>query len=196
MAEINKILRGVFQLCCRERIDVMAKWIPREDLDEADALSRLPDPSDWGLSASQLQKVLDHFRCSPTIDLFASDVHHVADRFISRFFSPRCSAVDATRQDWSAILDPSDVIWLFPPHRQVSVALSMLEVAKVKALVCMPIKAGSNDVVQLHQMMGAVVSAPYLVPRHTDSCIPSARVPSGTLNPALLELGVVHVTWN
>jgi hypothetical protein len=196
IAEINQVPRKVFRLCCEEQMDVIAKWIPRENLEQADALSRLPDPSDWGLSTSQLHQVFGHFMRSPTIDIFASDVHHVADRFVSRFFTPGCLAVDAIKQDWSALLDPSDVVWLFPQHMQVSIALSMLEAAKVEALICMPIKAGLNELVQLHQMVGAVVSAPYLVPRRVESCVPSARVPSGTLNPALLDLGGVDVTWS
>jgi hypothetical protein len=70
----------------------------------------------------------------------------------------------------------------------------MLKLVKLEAFICLPVKAGSNELLQLHQMIGDVVSAPYMVPRHPDSCVPSARVPSGTLNPAMLELGIVHVT--
>jgi hypothetical protein len=196
VSEINQVLRGVFQLCCDKQLDVVAKWIPRDNLTEADALSRLSDPSGWGLSASELWKVFEHFKCRPMVDIFASDVHHVADRFITRFFTPGCFAFDATRQDWSVILQASDVVWVFPPHRQISTALSMIEKFRMKTLVCLPIKAGSNEIIQLHPMKGAAISHPCLVPRHVDSCVPSARVPPGTSNPALLELGVVHVTWN
>jgi hypothetical protein len=192
--EINQVLRKVFQLCCEQRIDVLARWIPRDNLAEEDALSRLPDPSDWGFCASKLHKVFQHFGRRPTVDLFASDVHHVTEKFVSRFFTPGCSAVDVTKQDWSNLLGPSDIVWVFPPHRLVTLALSMLESVKLEAFVCLPIKAGSNELLQLHQMIGAVVSAPYMVPRHQDSCVPSARVPSETLNLAMLELGVVHVT--
>jgi hypothetical protein len=149
--EINEVLKGVFQLCCQRRFDVLAKWIPREHLTEADALSRLPDPSDWGISASQLLQVIEHFKVKPTVDLFASDIHHVAQRFVSKFFQAGCCAVDAIRQDWGSITQASDVVWIFPPHRQVSLALSLLQSVKREALVCMPIKAGSNELIQLSQ---------------------------------------------
>lgn len=193
--EINQVLRGIFRLCCENQFDVVAKWIPRESLVEADALSRLPDPSDWGLTASEQQKIFRHFGRRPTVDIFASDAHHVADKFLSLYYTPGCFAVDAIKQDWATILASSDLIWVFPPHRQVSVALSLLESARIEALVCMPVKSGSNEVIQLRQMAKASISAPYMVPRQADSCVASARVPSGTLNPAFLDLGVVHVIW-
>jgi hypothetical protein len=136
-----------------------------------------------------------HFGFMPTIDLFASDIHHVASKFVSKFFTPGCIAVDATKQDWKRLSSAQDVIWLFPPSRQVSLALSLLEASRVQALVCLPIREGSNELIQLRQLQGAKVSDPYAIPRHADSCIPSSRVPEGTLNPALLQLGVVHISW-
>jgi ribonuclease HI len=140
--EINQCLRKVFQLCCEQRFDVVARWIPRDTLEEADALSRLPDPADWGLSTSELRSVFKHFGRKPTLYLFASDVHHVVDRFVSRFFTPGCEAVDATKLDWKVFASPAEVVWVFPPYRQVSLALSLLESAKLEAFVCMPIKGG------------------------------------------------------
>jgi hypothetical protein len=97
--EINGVLRRIFQLCSDNGFDVVAKWIPRDNLSDADALLRAPDHSDWGLSDEELRKVLKHFGVQPTLDLFASDVHHVADRFVSKFFTPGCTAVDATKQN-------------------------------------------------------------------------------------------------
>jgi hypothetical protein len=49
--KINEILKAMFKISAELRSDVIAKWIPRENLVEADALSCLRDPSDWGISA-------------------------------------------------------------------------------------------------------------------------------------------------
>jgi hypothetical protein len=114
--KINQMLQRVFQLCCERRIDVLVRWIPRENLTEADALSRLPDPPDWGLSILELDKVFQHFGCRPTADLFASDVHHVAKKLVSRFFTPGCSAVDATKQDWGSLAIPRYSLGVFTPQ--------------------------------------------------------------------------------
>jgi hypothetical protein len=195
VAEINEELQTIFRICCENGVDVVARWMPGENFSEADALLRLPDPTDWGLSQSEMQKIICQFQICPTLDLFASGSHHVAAKFVSRFFTPGCFAVDATKLDWSSVAGPDELAWVFSPNRLVNLALSMLESSKVRALVCLPIKAGSNELIQLRQMQGAMISAPYLIPRHTDSCIPSMRVLSGTLNPALLELGVVLVSW-
>jgi hypothetical protein len=119
----------------------------------------------------------------------------VVERFVSRLFTPGCYAVDALRQDWDEVTDASDVIWVFPPHRQVSLVLSLIESHQKQALLCMPVKSGSNELIQLHQMQGAIVSEPYMIPRLASSCIPSARKPAESLNPALLQLGVVYISW-
>jgi hypothetical protein len=58
--EINEILQSIFRLCSENGFDVIAKWIPRENLSEADALSRMPDPSDWRLSDKEMRKILQH----------------------------------------------------------------------------------------------------------------------------------------
>jgi hypothetical protein len=173
--EINEVLQRIFRLCTENGFDVLAKWIPRDNLSHADALSRAPDPTDWALNATELSNVVRHFRVRPTMDLFASDVHHVADKFVSKFFTPGCMAVDATKQDWKRLSGAHDILWLFPPSRQVSLALSLLKASRVEALVCLPIREGSNELIQLRQLQGADVSSPYSIPRHTDSCNPSAR---------------------
>jgi hypothetical protein len=65
---INSTLQRIFQLCCEMNFDVLAKWILRENLMEADELSRRPDPSDWGLASSELERVFHHFGVRPSID--------------------------------------------------------------------------------------------------------------------------------
>jgi hypothetical protein len=193
---INQTLREVFHLCCDNNFDVVARWIPREDLSEADELSRRPDPSDWGLAKAEAERAFSHFGIRPTIDLFASDIHHVVDRFVSHFYTPDCFAIDAFHQDWGRLIGPYGIAWIFPPLRFVSSALSLLGACQKEALVCLPIKSGSNELIQLHQLEGASISAPYVIPRDSGSCISSCRVPLASLNPAFLGLGVIQVHWN
>jgi hypothetical protein len=57
VAEINEVLRRVFRLCCARKFDVVATWVPRDRLADADALSRQPDPSDWGLNILEQEKI-------------------------------------------------------------------------------------------------------------------------------------------
>jgi hypothetical protein len=194
--EINEMLKGVFEICTELRADVIGRWIPRGELTEADALSREPDASDWGISRKVYESACSSFGCVPSLDLFASHAHHTVDRFVSQFYTPGCLAVDSLRLDWSQLIQNGEVIWVFPPYQCTGTCISLIERYRTEALLCIPVKSRSNHVIQLQQLKDAVVSKPYLVPRQSNSCIPSGRVPKGAINPAFLSLGIVHIKWN
>jgi hypothetical protein len=118
VTEINEILKGVFELCSKFWADVIGRWIPRDLLKEADALSREPDASDWGISHQVYQHACRVLNVSPEIDVFGSDVHHIMERFISQFYTPGCIAVDAVRLDWSLVVSKDAVEW---PFRQICI---------------------------------------------------------------------------
>jgi hypothetical protein len=99
-----------------------------------DALSRVPDPSDWGLAPKVLQMVLSQFG-HPQIDLFASDSWHVTERFISPRFMPGCEAVDALSIDWRTVLGPDEVAWMFPPTRSLIAVIHNLKRFSTNAIL-------------------------------------------------------------
>jgi hypothetical protein len=102
--EINGVLQEMFKTCADYNADVIGKWVPRENLTEADALSQEPDTIDWGISESVFIGVCDFFGCLPDLDMFASHAHHTVSRFVSEFFSPGCVAVNALKLDWSEVV--------------------------------------------------------------------------------------------
>lgn len=185
----------MFEVCAEFRADVIGKWIPRDNLSEADALFLEPDSTDWGISNAIFDDVCNFFDCKLALDMFASDAHHMVDKFVSQFYTPGCLAVDALRLDWSKLTEPNQTVWLFPPYQCVSAVISLIDRHKVDALLCMPIKPGSNESIQLAQLERAHKSTPRLVAKWSSSCIPSNRVPKNALNPAFLELGIIHITW-
>lgn len=195
VSEINDLLKGVFEICAELGADVIGKWIPRGELTEADALSREPDATDWGISRELYDSACSLFGCYPSVDMFASNVHHTVDSFVSHFFTPGCLAVNALRLDWSEIVKEGQSIWVFPPVQCVSAALSLIEKYRIEAMICLPIKSGSNEIIQLASIKEAFKSEPMIVPRTNESCIPSCRVPSESVNPAFLQLGIVHIKW-
>jgi hypothetical protein len=103
--------------------------------------------------------------------MFASDVHHTVDMFVSQFFTPGCVAVDSLRLDWSHIVKEDQAIWAFPPLQCLSATISLIEKYRVEALLCMPIKAGSNEIIQIRQMEHAEISGPLVVPRKSSSIV-------------------------
>jgi hypothetical protein len=112
--EIHESLDRIFQLCTKFDFDVVARWVPRDTITEADELSRRLDASDWGISRNLFDQVCAWFGVRPTVDLFASDAHHVVDRYITPFFTPGCAAVHALKLDWQEVVGQG-IAWIFPP---------------------------------------------------------------------------------
>jgi hypothetical protein len=122
---ICSALKQALELSAAFRFDLTARWIPRGDNREADALSREPDPSDWGIKGTLLDRIISHFGVSIAADLFASDVNHVSGVFVSQFYTQGCAAVHALKLDWSKLLEAAGagVAWVFPPPRCAGQAL-------------------------------------------------------------------------
>jgi hypothetical protein len=109
--QINPALRKLFDISTRLHCDVLAQWVLREEIKEANALSREPDVSDWGLHPALFGQIGKRFDCQPSIDIFASDAHHVVGRFISKKFMPGCTETDAFCLDWG-VLAMGGVAWV------------------------------------------------------------------------------------
>jgi hypothetical protein len=145
VGEINEILQKTFELCARFWADVIGKWISRDSVSEADALSRQSDTTDWGIAKEVFEQACEIFKYRPSLDVFASDCHHTAEKFVFEFFTPRCCAVDALRLDCAQLAMPGEVVWVFPPFQCVGIAISLIEEKKLDALICMPMKTDSTE---------------------------------------------------
>jgi hypothetical protein len=192
---IHESLDKVFQLCLKLDFDIVARWVPRKNLKEADELSRRPDASDWGINPSLFNQICTWFQVAPAIDLFASSSHHVVDKYLTRFYTPGCAGVHALKLNWSQVVGPQEIAWIFPPTKICSQVVSLIQQFKIDALLCVPALVGSNELIQIQSLQGARVSAPFEIPRSADSCTPSCRVPAQALNPAFLEIKVFLIQW-
>jgi hypothetical protein len=193
---MHRELKRLFNICSNQHFDIIPRWVSRENLSEADELSRRPDASDWGLSSQLVTAIERHFQVSIDVDMFASDVNHVVPRFASAFHVPGSLAVHALRQDWLHLLSHrSAIVWAFPPTKLVSKTLSLLERQQVNAVFILPSKPTSNDWIQVLNVTRNV-SRPYLLPRVADLCRPSLRVPVEAINPILMGLAAFHIQWN
>jgi hypothetical protein len=195
LREIHESLDKIFQLCIKYDFDVVARWVPMDTISEADELSRRPDASDWGINHSIYDQTCTWFGVQPTVDIFASDAHHVVDKYVTQFYAPACAAIHALKLNWQELVGQG-LAWIFPPTRASSLALSLIQRFRVNALFCAPVQEpGSNEHLQIQSLQGAIVSVPFQIPRSAESCTPSCRVPAGALNPAFLGLKVFMITW-
>lgn len=193
--DIAASLREIFELCSRLDFDIVAQWRPREELAAEDALSRVPDASDWGLSAAVLGLIFEAFGV-PHVDLFASDTWHVASVFVAPRYMPGCSAIDALSHDWEELVPTGSLAWIFPPVRAIPKALQHLKEARIDAILVVPEATTTNWWIELQELRSeARVDGPITLNRSTDTCIPSRRVPAGTVNPALFKLRAFKITW-
>lgn len=195
--DVNEALRKVFELCTAHDFDVVAQWKPREEMQEEDDLSKHKDGSDWGLRAEDRERILDTFGVQPAIDLFASETWHVTRRFVSLHLTPGCLTADATRVDWRELVGPGETAWIFPPVRLLKEAIQAVRRFQTDCILIVPQAEATNWWLALHQLSKvARVQGPVKLPRSTDVCAPSSRVPAGTVNPALYKLRAYMIVWN
>ena len=97
--DCNKVALSILWFCIEHKIDITVEWIPREENQLADALSKDIIPKDiftcdYKLNPEVFQQLASLFGEFHT-DLFASDTNKQLDRFFSYHYSPNAAAVDA-----------------------------------------------------------------------------------------------------
>ena len=78
---------SIFQLVLRHGIDLQVDWIPRSLNEHADAISRIVDFDDWGVSCKFFRYV-DNIWGPHSVDPFAHSHNRKLPRFFSRFWNP------------------------------------------------------------------------------------------------------------
>ena len=107
--KLQKEALEIYSLAVRWQVRIEPEWVPREQNQQADLLSRMLDRDDWSIHPAVFQQ-LDCLWGPHTIDRFANYVNTQLPRFISRFWNPGSEAVDAFTCDWSG-----ENNWLCPP---------------------------------------------------------------------------------
>jgi hypothetical protein len=102
----------IFKHCLEMRIDLQPEWLPREENEFADYLSKIRDVDDFGLvpsAFSYIQSLYGPF----SVDRFASSHNAKLPRFDSFCWCPGASACNTFSQDWGG----DQISYCFsPPH--------------------------------------------------------------------------------
>ena len=107
--QLHTIALNVFNICLYHQIHLEPEWIPRNENEQADYISRIIDLDDWMLDP-QVFPELD-VRWGPhTVDRFADVYNKQLSRFNSRFWSPGTEAVDSFTCRWDG-----ENNWWCPP---------------------------------------------------------------------------------
>ena len=98
MGSRNPILQNealaIFDALVAHQVRIEPEWIPREENQQADFISRIIDHDDWSVHPDIFQR-LERMWGPHTVDQFASFFNTQLPRFNSRFWNPRSEAVDA-----------------------------------------------------------------------------------------------------
>ena len=92
--DLQPLVEDIVYLCAENHVVVVPVWVPREQNQLADYLSKLTDVDDWGMSPD-IFLWISTLRGPFTIDRFATWYNAKCLRFNSRFWDPGCEGVDA-----------------------------------------------------------------------------------------------------
>ena len=112
---------------------VTARWLPREQNQVADLLSKERLRRwEFGLNPTQMDMIKDQWGL-PSMDLFASANFHVAPRYCSLEADPQADTVDAFR-----VARWPHWCYAFPPLPLLDMTLDRIRKDRIKAIVVLP----------------------------------------------------------
>ena len=130
---IQDIAINLNNFCDSEKITLRPEWIPREQNEKADYLSRCKDSDDWEISPKSFHSLNSRWGVY-TVDRFASHLNNKCKRFNSRWWVPGTEAVDAMTQFWGR-----DLNWLVPPPRLIAECFGKMQLEKANGTLVIPL---------------------------------------------------------
>ena len=100
--------------------------------DHADAISRIIDFDDWGVSPEFFNHI-DLIWGPHTVDCFGNFNNHKVTRFYSRYWNPEAEGIDAFCHDWGG-----ENNWLVPPVFLVPRVIRHLAECKAEGTLIVP----------------------------------------------------------
>jgi len=130
---LHEIALDIFKFCLQKNIKLTPQWIPREQNQFADLLSKVNDTDDWGIdfnSFSSLNRKYGPF----TVDRFANEINKRVSVFNSKFYCPGTSAVDSFTQNWQ-----HENNWICPPVKLIGSVFKHMDICKCRGTVLIPL---------------------------------------------------------
>lgn len=153
----NEVARDIWEWAISRNNWLLPCYIPGILNVEADFASRVfDDTTEWMLHKKVFQDITSVFGI-PDIDLFASNMNHQLERYVS--WSPDCKAVavDAFSMFWG-----DEFIYCFSPFSILSEVMSKIQQEEAKALVIVPYWPTQTWFPQMTHML---INNPLLLPR-------------------------------
>ena len=124
---------NIFYICSSSGITIEPAWIPRSENDRADYFSRIVDKDDWLINPS-IFRWPDYMWEPHSIDRFADEHNHQLPRFDSKFWNPKCEAMDAFVRSWDY-----ENTWLCPPFYLIPRVIRHMQSCRAKGSLVVPL---------------------------------------------------------
>ena len=131
--DLQTLAKEIVNLCNNHRVSVIPVWVPRDNNQLADYLSKLTDFDDWGIH-SDIFQWLNTLWGPFTVDRFATWYNTKCISFNSRFWNPGSEGVDAFIQNWQG--ENNRVV---PHSSQLIRPQHHFELCKAKGVLIIPL---------------------------------------------------------
>ena len=120
-SHLQDLALSIYELSRNFNINLEVNWVPRDENQIADRVSKIIDPDDWEITEEFLH-FLEHRWGNFTVDRFANFDNAKCERFNSKYVVPGTEAVDAFTQDWRFERN-----LIVPPVSQIPQVLHLLK---------------------------------------------------------------------
>ena len=131
-ADLNFLALEIHKTCLIKDIELNLFWVPREQNELADELSKVEDTEDWQVQVHIFQFLQKRYKTF-TLDPFASNLSAKTEKFFSKYWCRNSSGVDAFSYCWE-----DEILWLVPPPRLIARVLFHAKLSRGKGLLIVP----------------------------------------------------------
>lgn len=203
VAEMHTLVMGMHAKVLSRGGRLVASWVPREENQDADRLSKVPDPSAWELNWNTTKKVWRELLQgtayqAPTLDAFADLGNKKAAMFISRWPSPGACAVDAMVQGalMGGVHAPTGrrhLVHMNPPWGMWPEVVRLIRRWRINCVLIYPIFRGAGFA-EIERL--PLTAGPIDLPRRRHLFVAGPRVPATDLGRARFRARAALVIWD
>ena len=129
---LQDVALEIYSICLKCDIFINPVWVPREENQLSDDMSKLLDTDNWGIDFETFEFIQSKFKVF-TIDRFADNINAKVARFNSRFYCPGVESVDAFTCDWQYEFN-----WLCPPISLIGETIKHAKLCKAEGVILIP----------------------------------------------------------
>ena len=129
---LQALALDIFRMCLTYDTQLISKWVPREENQLADSISKYYGTDNWSIDDESFNFI--HSQFGPfTIDRFATASNRNLPRFDYRFHCPGAENVNTFTSHWG-----NDFNWLCPPIALVGDTLKHARLCKATGVLFVP----------------------------------------------------------